>query len=58
MFVQAFYKNDLYENPLVEIWYLFYWSLAKKLKPISCLPSELVDYVDLKRRKGFCYIFI
>ena len=42
----------LCKNPLIEILYLFYWSLDKKLESTSCLPSELVDNEGLKKKEG------
>ena len=44
-------KSKLCKNPLIEIWYLFYWSLDKKLESTSCSPSELVDNECLKKKK-------
>ena len=52
MLVQAFYRSRLCKNPLIEIWYLFYWSLDKKLESTRCSPSELVDNEGLKKTKG------
>ena len=57
--VQVFYKRVNYcKIPLFEIWYLFSWSLAKKLESNSYLHSELVDKESLRKKKGFCYTFI
>lgn len=61
MLIQAFLEdraNYLFKNPLIEIWYLFSWSLAKKSKSISCLLAELVHYERHKERRKMVLLYI